>query len=219
MLELSSTLSSHVQFLLQPLTEANADSVFRELCQIVASLIPHLDHKFTLIRSTSCRTLSQFSKYIVQDSGNKKGYEQFDMVLTAFLQRISDTNKLVQGATCSALAILEEVVRLLILPNLEAYLQLLEPEIKRHEAWCVYGALLRAAGLCMYGRFKMFPSLLAPPTRPVCKSNNKVATNKRKASTNALMQQQPPAKKITTESSIDGGVYGKGEGASNQFTN
>ncbi|KAB2003272.1 hypothetical protein ES319_D11G120000v1 [Gossypium barbadense] len=30
------------------------------------------------------------------------------MVLTAFLQRISDTNKLVQGAACSALAILEE---------------------------------------------------------------------------------------------------------------
>ncbi|TYG64312.1 hypothetical protein ES288_D06G097600v1 [Gossypium darwinii] len=33
MLELSSTLSSHVRFLLQSLTEANADSVFRELCQ------------------------------------------------------------------------------------------------------------------------------------------------------------------------------------------
>ncbi|KAG8473249.1 hypothetical protein CXB51_035253 [Gossypium anomalum] len=28
---------------------------------------------------------------------------------------------------------------------LEAYLQLLEPEIKRHEAWCVYGALLFAS--------------------------------------------------------------------------
>ncbi|KAG4150119.1 hypothetical protein ERO13_D05G375350v2 [Gossypium hirsutum] len=77
-----------------------------------------------------------------------------------------------------------------------------EPEIKRHEAWCFYGALLRAAGLCMYDRLKMFPSLLAPPTRPVWKSNNKVATNKRKASTDALMQQQPPAKKIATESAI-----------------
>ncbi|KAB2032989.1 hypothetical protein ES319_D05G416800v1 [Gossypium barbadense] len=79
---------------------------------------------------------------------------------------------------------------------------LLEPEIKRHEAWCVYGALLRAAGLCMYDRLKMFPSLLAPPTRPVWKSNNKVATNKRKAITDTLMQQQPPAKKIATESAI-----------------
>ncbi|TYH38529.1 hypothetical protein ES332_D12G116000v1 [Gossypium tomentosum] len=35
MLELSSTLSSHVRFLLQSLTEANADSVFRELCQFI----------------------------------------------------------------------------------------------------------------------------------------------------------------------------------------
>ncbi|TYG75909.1 hypothetical protein ES288_D03G070500v1 [Gossypium darwinii] len=34
MLELSSTLSSHFRFLLQSLTEANADSVFRELFQV-----------------------------------------------------------------------------------------------------------------------------------------------------------------------------------------
>ncbi|PPD83203.1 hypothetical protein GOBAR_DD19873 [Gossypium barbadense] len=38
MLELSSTLSSHVRFLLQSLTEANADSVFRELCQSLRSM-------------------------------------------------------------------------------------------------------------------------------------------------------------------------------------
>ncbi|XP_040948770.1 transcription initiation factor TFIID subunit 6b-like [Gossypium hirsutum] len=106
------------------------------------------------------------------------------------------------GAIQGLAALGPSVVRLLILPNLEAYLQLLEPEIKRHEAWCVYGALLRAAGLCMYDRLKMFPSLLAPPTRPVWKSNNKVATNKRKASTDTLMQQQQPAKKIATESAI-----------------
>ncbi|KAA3452901.1 transcription initiation factor TFIID subunit 6-like isoform X1 [Gossypium australe] len=106
------------------------------------------------------------------------------------------------GAIQGLAALGPSVVRLLILPNLEAYLQLLEPEIKRHEAWCVYGALLRAAGLCMYDRLKMFPSLLAPPTRPVWKSSNKVATNKRKASTDTLMQQQPPAKKIATESAI-----------------
>ncbi|TYH21089.1 hypothetical protein ES288_A04G015000v1 [Gossypium darwinii] len=112
------------------------------------------------------------------------------------------------GAIQGLAALGPSVVRLLILPNLEAYLQLLEPEIKRHEAWCVYGALLRAAGLCMYDRLKMFPSLLAPPTRPVWKSNNKVATNKRKASTDTLMQQQPPAKKIATESAIGGSNIG-----------
>ncbi|KAG4160283.1 hypothetical protein ERO13_D02G227200v2 [Gossypium hirsutum] len=99
------------------------NGLYPRLSEIVASLIPLLDHKFTLIRSTSCWTLSQFSKYIVQDSGNKKGYEQFDMVLTAFLQRISDTNKLVQGAACSALAILEEEAAEKLAPRLKEILQ------------------------------------------------------------------------------------------------
>ncbi|KAK8311644.1 hypothetical protein V6Z12_D02G265800 [Gossypium hirsutum] len=58
-----------------------------------------------------------------EDSGNKKGYEQFDMVLTAFLQRISDTNKLVQGAACSALAILEEEAAEKLAPRLKEILQ------------------------------------------------------------------------------------------------
>ncbi|XVF33558.1 hypothetical protein REPUB_Repub17cG0178700 [Reevesia pubescens] len=35
MLNLSSTLSTHVRFLLQSLTEANADSVYQELCQFI----------------------------------------------------------------------------------------------------------------------------------------------------------------------------------------
>ncbi|XVF22765.1 hypothetical protein REPUB_Repub12eG0199200 [Reevesia pubescens] len=35
MLKLSSTLSTHLRFLLQSLTEANADPVFRELCQFI----------------------------------------------------------------------------------------------------------------------------------------------------------------------------------------
>lgn len=56
-----------------------------------------------------------------------------------------------------------EQVRLLILPNLDSYMQLLEPEmilekqkneIKRHEAWRVYGALLVSSyfklELCFY---------------------------------------------------------------------
>ncbi|KAK9268783.1 hypothetical protein L1049_000546 [Liquidambar formosana] len=102
------------------------------------------------------------------------------------------------------------VVRLLILPNLQPYLQLLEPEMrlekqknemKRLEAWRVYGALLCAAGLCMYDRLKMFPSLLSPPTRAVWKSNGKIMTampNKRKASTDNLLQ-QPPLKKVATD--------------------
>ncbi|CAK7324567.1 unnamed protein product [Dovyalis caffra] len=105
------------------------------------------------------------------------------------------------------------VVRLLIFPNLEPYLLLLEPEmllekqkngIKRHEAWFVYGALMRAAGLCMYDRLKMLPGLLTPSSRAIWKSHGRVMTampNKRKASTDNLMQ-QPMLKKIAADGAI-----------------
>lgn len=55
------------------------------------------------------------------------------------------------------------VVGLMILPNVEAYLQLLVPELsletqrnemKRYEAMRVYGTLLNAVGLCMSSRLK-----------------------------------------------------------------
>ncbi|OMP03158.1 putative transcription initiation factor tfiid, partial [Corchorus capsularis] len=104
-------------------------------------------------------------------------------------------------------------VRLLILPNLEAYLKLLEPELllerqknemKRHEAWRVYGALLRAAGQCIYDRLKMFPPLPSPPAHTVLKSRVRVVTaapNKRKASMEPL-EHEPALKRIATDGPI-----------------
>ncbi|KAJ9672246.1 hypothetical protein PVL29_025744 [Vitis rotundifolia] len=91
------------------------------------------------------------------------------------------------GAIQGLAAFGPSVVRLLILPNLEPYLRLLEPEMqlekqkngmKRHEAWRVYGALLCAAGICMYDQLKTFPNLLSPPTRAILKSNKKILTTK-----------------------------------------
>ncbi|PQP94273.1 transcription initiation factor TFIID subunit 6 [Prunus yedoensis var. nudiflora] len=114
------------------------------------------------------------------------------------------------GAIQGLAALGPSVVRLLILPNLDLYMQLLEPEmilekqkneIKRHEAWRVYGALLKAAGQCMHDRLKMFHSLLSPPAHAIWKSKGRVATtmtNKRKASTDNLMQ-QPPLKKLASD--------------------
>jgi len=76
-------------------------------------------------------------------------------------------------------------VRLLILPNLEAYLQLLEPEMflesqknamKRYEAWRVYGALLHAAGRCMFEGLRLFPGLLSSPTWSTPRTTAKVVT-------------------------------------------
>ncbi|KAJ3693230.1 hypothetical protein LUZ60_008710 [Juncus effusus] len=118
------------------------------------------------------------------------------------------------GAIQGLSALGPSVVRLLILPNLETYMQLLEPEmqlekqkneLKRKEAWRVYGALLCASGSCLYERLKLFPGLLSPAVPFSWKINKKIALNhipntKRKSLTN-LTSQQPPLKKLSTDSS------------------
>ncbi|KAJ4972440.1 hypothetical protein NE237_005614 [Protea cynaroides] len=132
-------------------------------------------------------------------------------LLHAFLD---PTRSLTQhyGAIQGLAALGPNVVRLLILPNLEPYLQLLEPEMllekqknemKRHEAWRVYGALLCAAGQCMYDRLKLFPGSLTPRTSAIFRTNAKVVTkmpNKRKASMDHL--QQVPLKKVATDGPV-----------------
>ncbi|KAJ6343326.1 hypothetical protein OIU76_005132 [Salix suchowensis] len=89
------------------------------------------------------------------------------------------------GAIQGLAALGPNVVRLLLLPNLKPYLHLLEPEMllekqknemKRHEAWHVYGALLCAAGQCIYDRLKIFPALMSHPACAVLRTNDKVVT-------------------------------------------
>ncbi|GFP87510.1 transcription initiation factor TFIID subunit 6 [Phtheirospermum japonicum] len=116
------------------------------------------------------------------------------------------------GAIQGLAALGPDVIRYYLLPHIGVYLRLLEPEMqlenqknemKRHEAWLVYGTLLRAAGLSMYDRLKMLPSLPSPPPRTVWKTNSKVlttASNKRKASMDNMMH-QPPQKKLMTDNS------------------
>jgi transcription initiation factor TFIID subunit 6 len=102
------------------------------------------------------------------------------------------------------------VVRFVVLPNLEPYLLLLLPEMvhekqkdgaKRHEAWLVYGVLMVAAGRCLYERLKTSQTLLSPPPRSVWKTDGKLTNprqSKRKASSDNLTH-QPPLKKIAAE--------------------
>uniref|UniRef100_A0A2P2MHP7 Transportin-1 n=2 Tax=Rhizophora mucronata TaxID=61149 RepID=A0A2P2MHP7_RHIMU len=103
--------------------EGCINGLYPNLPQIVDFLIPLLDDKFPLIRSISCWTVSRFSKYIVQESGHQRGYEQFDRVLMGLLRRILDTNKRVQEAACSAFATLEEEAAEELAPRLEIILQ------------------------------------------------------------------------------------------------
>lgn len=142
------------------------------------------------------------------------------------------------GAVQGISALGPSAIRLLLLPNLVTYMQLLEPELqlekqknemKRKEAWRVYGALLCAAGKCLYDRLKLFPGLLSPSTRPLLRSNKRVLTNnpnKRKSSTN-LSATQPPLKKMATDvtansmasASMGGNMQGAMDGFSNQLAN
>ncbi|KAH0892180.1 hypothetical protein HID58_054609 [Brassica napus] len=91
--------------------------------QIVAFLLPLLDDKFPLIRSISCWTLSRFGKYLIQETGNPKGYEQFEKVLMGLLRRLLDSNKRVQEAACSAFATVEEDAAEELVPHLGVILQ------------------------------------------------------------------------------------------------
>ncbi|CAF2129261.1 unnamed protein product [Brassica napus] len=96
---------------------------FALFLQIVAFLLPLLDDKFPLIRSISCWTLSRFGKYLIQETGNPKGYEQFEKVLMGLLRRLLDTNKRVQEAACSAFATVEEDAAEELVPHLGVILQ------------------------------------------------------------------------------------------------
>ncbi|KAK8916062.1 hypothetical protein KSP39_PZI023069 [Platanthera zijinensis] len=118
------------------------------------------------------------------------------------------------GAIRGLSALGPSVVRLLVLPNLETYLQLLEPEMllekqknemKRKEAWHVFGALMCAAGTCLYDRLKMFPRLLSLPSQSIWKHKGKIATtlpnSKRKSPpSNNHCPQQPSLKKLVDAS-------------------
>ncbi|VVB00086.1 unnamed protein product [Arabis nemorensis] len=117
------------------------------------------------------------------------------------------------GAIQGMVALGLNVVRFHVLPNLEPYLQLLLPEMvpekqkdeaKRHGAWLVYGALIVAAGRCLYERLKTSQTLLSPPARSVWKTDGKLTNprqSKRKASSDNLTH-QPPLKKIAAEGTM-----------------
>ncbi|GAU31263.1 hypothetical protein TSUD_153380 [Trifolium subterraneum] len=106
-------------------------------------------------------------------------------VTKTFLHSFLDPTKALPqhyGAIKGITALGSRLVRLLILPNLEPYMHLLEPEmqlekqkneIKRQEAWRVYGALLCAVGQNMHEKVKRCSSLVSPPTRATSSGNGK----------------------------------------------
>lgn len=99
------------------------------------------------------------------------------------------------GAIRGLAALGSRVVRLVVLPNLELYLRLLAPELspetqqnemKRYEAWRVYGALQTASGACMYEKLKAQSFLLPSSSRVALKSTARVVTTMAKKQETAM---------------------------------
>ncbi|VAH00153.1 hypothetical protein VPH35_000108 [Triticum aestivum] len=202
------------------ITSKRATLVYCQLHQLMPSMITcivakRLGHRL----SDNHWELRDFSANLVASVCRRYGhvYHNLQIRLTKTLvHAFLDPHKALTqhyGAVQGISALGPSVIRLLLLPNLQTYMQLLDPELqlekqsnemKRKEAWRVYGALLCAAGKCLYERLKLFPNLLSPPTRPLLRSNSRVATNnpnKRKSSTD-LSASQPPLKKMASDVSM-----------------
>ncbi|KAF6981616.1 hypothetical protein CFC21_000077 [Triticum aestivum] len=202
------------------ITSKRATLVYCQLHQLMPSMITcivakRLGHRL----SDNHWELRDFSANLVASVCRRYGhvYHNLQIRLTKTLvHAFLDPHKALTqhyGAVQGISALGPSVIRLLLLPNLQTYMQLLDPELqlekqsnemKRKEAWRVYGALLCAAGKCLYERLKLFPNLLSPPARPVLRSNSRVATNnpnKRKSSTD-LSASQPPLKKMASDVSM-----------------
>lgn len=121
------------------------------------------------------------------------------------------------GAIQGLAALGPNVVRCFILPNLEKYLRFLEPEmmlkkqkheVKRHEAWRVFGALLHAAGQSVYDLLKIFPFFAPLPLHAIWKQNAKIISScparKRKANDDQLEEQEPMKKTVNDDDNADG---------------
>ncbi|KAF7144908.1 hypothetical protein RHSIM_Rhsim04G0046200 [Rhododendron simsii] len=129
------------------------------------------------------------------------------------------------GAIQGLAALGPNVVRLLLLPNLETYMKLLEPEmllerqkneIKRYEAWRVYGALLVSL-ICGIDSCTCFAMIILASCGKDAASNQAVVRrlsdliwmpclksheDKRKATMEHL-EHQPPHKKVATDGPIN----------------
>ena len=92
------------------------------LPQLIEFLVPSLEDPRPMVRSTTCWTLSRFSRWVVQlafparpgdppPATAEQGKMFFDKIINGLLRRVVDHNKHVQAAACGALATLESEAR------------------------------------------------------------------------------------------------------------
>ncbi|KAK6919278.1 TATA box binding protein associated factor (TAF), histone-like fold domain [Dillenia turbinata] len=202
-------IASSIHLALQPLLHQLMPSVVT--CLVAKRLGNRLADNHWELRDFTANLVASICKRFGHVS-NRLQTRLTKTLLTAFL----DPKKALTqhyGAIKGLAALGPNVVRQLILPNLEPYMRLLEPELllekqknemKRHEAWRVFGALLHAAGQCIYNQLKKFPALPSPPAHTIWRNNKRVVTLpiKRKACMN-LSEEQPTLKKVDTDGPMD----------------
>ncbi|XP_047048010.1 transportin-1-like [Lolium rigidum] len=99
--------------------------------QILALLIPPLDDNFSLVRFSTCRTISVCGKLIIEGLGHTTGDEQFMVFLMGLVRRTADSDRIVKEAAIAALESLQEEIKTKQLQAevqdaLQSYIQVVE---------------------------------------------------------------------------------------------
>ena len=151
------------------------------LPQLIDFLVPSLDDPRPMVRSTTCWTLSRFSRWVVQlafapgpgqppPATAAQGVDFINKILGGLLRRVVDHNKHVQAAACGAFATLQAEAREDIAPWLGPIVQALSQAMstyQRKNMRCAYDAvatLAENAGDCIKtpeAAVALLPPLLA----------------------------------------------------------
>ena len=109
---------------------------------LITFLLPLLEDARPLMRSTTCWTLSRFSRWVVQCARpsndpnampQQQGMDQLNTLTTALCKRCLDHNKHVQAAACGAVATLLSEARDTLAPWTEGIVQTLSQALAKYQ--------------------------------------------------------------------------------------
>ncbi|CAO3636126.1 unnamed protein product [Cunninghamella echinulata] len=111
-------------FALGVIAKGTFDHMKIYLPQLLPYLQDNMKHNMPLIRSITCWTISRYSEWLIEQCQYIEGKQNyFEPVLSELLERILDQNKHVQFHACSALAILQEDAKTILIPYLNSILK------------------------------------------------------------------------------------------------
>ena len=114
------------------------------LPQLIGFLMPMLDDSRPLVRSTTCWTVSRYSRWVVQcarplrdgqptSMAQQQGMDQLNVITTALCRKCLDHNKHVQSAACGAVATLLSEAHDTLAPWTETMVQTLSQALSVYQ--------------------------------------------------------------------------------------